>query len=280
MKPLVLRKILFATDLGADTLPAMRTARRLAELWDAALDVVYAKDGAPHDADLDDRIREWVEQTGGPIDVQVLSGPAGALITQEAARTQADVIVLGRHRNRAGNPGSTADRVVRTAHVPCLILSQEMTLPLESVLVPVDVSEAARGELHVALTWASALRARGTRGSKSATRAHALYVRPDGSDDQGENARSLLRAEITAIRDRLADIAGIAIDEHVASGDIAPVILEQAEAKNADLIVLATRGTRIADDPLGSVSSAVVKVATRPVLLVPPEIWAAAGGSE
>ena len=273
MKPLIIRKILVATNLSPDEFPAIRSARRLSELTDARLHVVHAVEDVTDSATLDERIAKWVAEAGGNLDVRVLSGPPGPSITQEAARTEADVIVLGRHRNRPGKPNGTADRVVRTAHASCLILPTELTLPLKTVLVPVDITEAARGELNVALSWASALRGR-TPGRKDASaRIDALHVQSESQARAAEDLRSRLHDVVTAVRERFADIAGVSIEEHVAFGDVPAAILAAAEPSNTDLVVLGTRGERIADDPLGSVSSAVVKVAPGPLLLVPPEVW-------
>lgn len=277
MKPLALHKILIATDLTPEMLPALHSARRLAELSGASLHIIHCIEDGAGAEDLDARIAAHIADAGVPIEVRVLTGPAGALITQEAARTTADVIVLGRHRNRAGQPGSTADRVVRTAQTSCLVLPVELPLPLSSVLVPLDVTEAARGELEVALTWASALRRRAATGDAS-TRIFALHVRGEGAgDDSGPRER--LREEIVAIRNRFAHAAGVDIEPQLETGsDIARTIIANAESSTADLIVIGTRGNRIADDPLGSVSSGVVRDARTPILLVPPEVWRVAAG--
>lgn len=277
MKPLALRKILVATDLTPEMLPALRSARRLAELSGASLHVVHCiADGAAAE-DLDARIAAHISDAADAIEVRVLTGPAGPLITQEAARTTADVIVLGRHRNRADQPGSTADRVVRTAQASCLILPVELALPLSAVVVPVDVTEAARGELEVALTWASALRRRTATGDAS-TCIFALHVRGEDAGDESEPLRERLREEIVAIRNRFAHAAGVDIEPQLeTSSDIARTIIANAESRSADLIVIGTRGNRIADDPLGSVSASVVKYARTPILLVPPEVWRTAG---
>jgi nucleotide-binding universal stress UspA family protein len=201
----------------------------------------------------------------------VLAGPAAALITQEAARTEADVIILGGHRGRT--PGSTAERVVRTAHISCLIVPDHLELPLNSVLVPVDTTEAARGTLAVGLTWASALRRRGAANA-AATAVQVLHVMQEDPHRDETKLASKLRAEVTEISTGLADVAGVAIEQGVAaSRDVPGTILREAEKREADLIVLGTRAERIENDPLGSVSSAVVKSAATPILLVPPEVW-------
>ncbi len=276
MKPLALRNILVATDLGTDMLPALKSAIELAELAGAELHVVHA--GEAHAQHQRDRLGKQIEALsaalGQDLEVSLLAGPPAAAITQEAVRTQADVIVLGRHRNRAGSLGSTADRVVRTARVPCLILPVELTLPLASVLVPVDI-RSAPGPLSIALTWASALRRRVPHQQGTPTRVEALYVHSDPSANEPE-LESQLRAEVSAIEQRVAKIAGIGIEHHVDRDEnVAAAILQQAEKRDATLLVLGTRGKRITTDPLGSVSSAVTADATRPILLVPPEVWRA-----
>lgn len=271
MKPLVLRRILLATDLGADTLPAAESARQLAALSGAELHIVHSTETVTDPARIEEQIAAWVQRAGGDLEVNVLQGPAGALITQEAARTEADVIIIGRHRNRAGNPGSTADRVARTARVPCLILPAGLGLPIDSVLVPVDVNAAARGGLHAALTWASALKRRAAENEVAST-LHVLHVRSSDARES-EGAREQLKTEVDAIAGGLANVAGVRIEQHVEVGDIADTIMRGAAAHRAGLIVIGTRAKRVTDDPLGSVSAAVVKAATGPVLLVPPEVW-------
>jgi nucleotide-binding universal stress UspA family protein len=83
-----------------------------------------------------------------------------------------------------------------------------------------------------------------------------------------------LRAQVTDISTRVADAAGVAIEQDIANSlDVPGTILREAEKRGTDLIVLGTRGERVENDPLGSVSSEVVKSAGTPILLVPPEVW-------
>src|SRR5262245_30895462 len=157
MKPLALRHILVATDLSPNSLLAVENAQQLAGLCGAELHVLHVAETLDDPKAAEQRVTEALGKAAKKLDVNVMTGPAGPLITQEAARCEADVIVLGGHRRQPGAPGSTADFVVRTAHVSCLILPATLTLPLRSVLVPVDANDTAHGALIVALTWASAL---------------------------------------------------------------------------------------------------------------------------
>jgi nucleotide-binding universal stress UspA family protein len=272
MKPLALRNIVVATDLETTADAALDSARRLADLSGAGLHVVHSLEEATRSPGLNERIEALKADI--PQGVTLLSGPPGANITQEAVRTNADVIVLGRHRDRANALGSTADRVVRNARVSCLILPESLPLPLGTVLVPVDVGEAS-GPLAAGLTWASALRRRQHKEPDARTRVIALHVRSGDGAASGD-IRARLHEEVAAINRELADITGITIEEQFAEDDdVAARIYAEAEADGADLIVLGTRAQRLATTPLGSVSSAVVKRADRPVLLVPPEVWRA-----
>jgi universal stress protein E len=64
-------------------------------------------------------------------------------IMQRAAEVGADWIVLGGHRSRgpfADLLGTTADRVIRTSTLPCLIASRALETFPRHVLVPTDFS--------------------------------------------------------------------------------------------------------------------------------------------
>jgi nucleotide-binding universal stress UspA family protein len=275
MKPLAIRSILVATDFGTDTVPALQSVFELAELAGSTVHVVHAGIAAPGDNRIDANIAKLQSALGREVEVSLLAGSAPAAITEEATRTRADVIVLGHHRNRAGAPGSTADRVVRTARIPCLILPVRLELPLGHVLVPVDVGNVS-GPLDVALTWASALRRRKPDNAGESTRVEVLHVHSSNAAD-AEELEARMHGEVDAIRQRLAHVAAVDIQERVArQDDIPSSIIEHAEQQHSGLLVLGTRAKRIETDPLGSVSSAVVARATRPVLLVPPEVWQSA----
>jgi nucleotide-binding universal stress UspA family protein len=238
MRPLSLRTILVATDLSEAMLPALQTARQLSELAASQLHVVHgSKDPVPRA-----RIRQHLasEKLDEIAEARAVEAPASATIIQEALRLKADVIVLGPHRpNRTDSLGSTADRVVRIASSPCLILPRALPLPLGHVLVPVAASESARGALAVALTWASALRRRSPSGAS--TRVVALHVTEPGSSNS--DAVQHLAREVDAVRERLATLAGVNIEQLIEeSKDPADAILKHSG--DADLVVLGSRGLR------------------------------------
>lgn len=163
MRPLVLNNVLAATDLAPGSGDAIRAAAALAALAGARLRVVHASRDGP---DAEGALREHVRRSAPrAAEGAVLAAPAGTpheVVLHAARRAAADVIVLGPHRPGGGGLGSTADRVVRGAGAPCLVVPRPLDLPLRRVVAAIEPSDSGRGALLVALTWASALRRPGT----------------------------------------------------------------------------------------------------------------------
>jgi nucleotide-binding universal stress UspA family protein len=269
MHLLVLQNVLAAADLDGGSATALAAAAELARLSGAGLHVVHAADstGAAAERALAAAVRSAAPYAAASTCVE--AGPAAGVVAREAERLGADVIVLGPHRGRPGESralGGTADRVVRAAEIPCLVVPAPLRLPLRTVLAPVDLSEAARGALAVALAWASALR---LPGAVDADRTRLTVLHVEGAD--GEAGLEAVRREVEGVRRRVANFAGVRVEEVAERGeDAAAAILRRADAGAADLVVMGTRGMSGAGEMLGSVSSAVVRGARCPVLLVPP----------
>ncbi len=266
MSVLGIRTILFGTDLHDALVPALRSAAELAKLTDAHLHIVHTTERAIPETRLEEHLRAAGIENNARAEGRILVGPPGALITEEAARLKADVIVMGPHRPQWKKLGSTAYRVVYGAQTPCLMLPVPLTLPLRNVLVPLDISQPARGPLAVGITWASALRQRDRNAPTTVTTLHV-------TDRADNNAANSLADEVERVRSRFIAATGININDAVESGAPANVILRRAAQDAADLIVMATRGQQPREAALGSVSLEVVRKSERPVLLVPPNVW-------
>lgn len=267
---LTLRSILVATDLGEASRPALRTGARLAQLAGAGLHLLHVADDPPPggEARLREHFRLAVPDAPGPDGVAVIPGSPAAVTVEHAVRLGADAVILGPHRRQgaAGAMGSTAASVVVAAPCPCLVAAAELRLPLERVVVPVDLSEIAGGALSVALSWASALRPPGGEA-----RLTALHVAPDPAS---ATAGQAVREEVRRARARAGGAAHVEILERVAPGsDPVEEILRAALAEPADLLVMGTRGAAGAASGFGSVSAAVAREAPCPLLLVPPAAW-------
>jgi len=292
MELLHLRVVLAAIDADDSASNVLRSAHELASAAGASLHVVnVAPMGSKHQSassaedvrsEAMTRLLDRVGLTASDVPRHLLSGDPAHLIRSLADKLGADVIVLGRHRGRRADTrglGSTALAVVTNSWAPCLVLSSDMRLPLERVLVPVDLSDTSRGALGVALAWASALRG-ATRNGESAPDAAvnltALFVDKSTSvaGDVGKQTRAL-ENELHRLRQDAGTWASVDIAGVRRSGsDVAATIADYAAENASDLVVLGTRGLGLDDvGRLGSVSLDVVRRAPVPVLLVPPAVW-------
>jgi len=289
MKLLHLKVVLVAVDSDESALDTLRSASEFARTAGASLHVVHVTTlGRPVRAQPSRESTEcdpWslFESAGLPaneIRLHLIAGEPVHVIRSLADKIRADVIVLGRHRGRPAlgkEMGSTALGVVNNSWAPCLILAGAMRLPLERVLVPVDLSRTSRGALVVGLSWASALR--GTRAlagsaSDDTVSLRALLVERLDSSAADFNERAL-DEELDRLRRDAGSWANVTIDcAVVANSDVPRAIADYATDEHADLIVFGTRGLgQDAIGRLGSVSLGVARRVATPLLLVPPAVW-------
>jgi universal stress protein E len=290
--PFRIRAILAASDLSEGAGQILHAAGALAALTGARLHVIHAEEpngprGVPEpEVQEDDPAYRKLErqiQASVPPSADVTShlvagGRAHEVILDRAREVEADLIVLGPHRTRpAGDRvlGTTADRLVRTSEVPCLIVPQAVSLPLRCILVSADLSEAAATALGVAFQWACALRMPTASGGTTCLR--VLHVLPDGSASNGDaeaGAERELHEQVETARKRMGGATKLKIEEELVHGeDPAAEILRTARERGADLLVMGTHGHgSLARALIGSVSSTVVRRTECPLLLVPPGI--------
>jgi nucleotide-binding universal stress UspA family protein len=138
----------------------------------------------------------------------------------------------------------------------------------QAVLVGVDDSDASRAAIALAAQEAGyrgaplvAVRAYSGERSLSVPATRLAPVLPTAEDERAE-AESCLRE---AIREVLGDQAD-GVEIHAVLGLAGRKIVETAQRVNAQLIVLATRGSPAL---LGTVSQYVLRKAPCPVLVVP-----------
>jgi nucleotide-binding universal stress UspA family protein len=289
MRPVTLRTVVVATDLDRSSDAAVDTAHRLAQAAGGALHVIHALSprkvgdaGAPTPDDHADAVRAVLRRASVAEDdakIHLIPGAPGDTIRSFADRMTADVIVVGPHRERdhAGNRyplGGTARAVTVGAFAPCLVVAKPLRLPLERVLVPIDLSDTARGALLVGLSWASAL-----RGEATADRMTALTVlHVDAIDEDASNATATsVDRELEILRRSAGGWAGVTVRGLTEkSADAAQTIVNFAMEHEADLVVLGTRGLGLDQVArLGSVSTSVATRLQLPMLLVPPAVWRA-----
>lgn len=295
MSSLVLDSILVATDLTEGSDHLVRAAGAIAAVMGAELHVVHAFDvqTLPYArGGVGDTFSEWTREARRRMDAQlaralpttssvriashdVVVYAAHKAITDGAERASADLIVLGPHRARGsagGFLGTTADRVIRTASAPCLIVPDDLALPTRRVVVPIDLSEPARAALDLGVEWTRVL------GPEAADERdlRVLHVAPTdaemGLDEAAIQAELEREAEKSIARTSAGDLD---LRCQVVPGDApAAVIVEYASREEADLVVMGTHGYgAVRRSLIGSIASGVAREAPCPVLLVPPALW-------
>ena len=288
MRLLHLRVVLAAIDTDEASVSIVEAARELALVAGAKLNIVHAWSPSNSPATLAERestlrsivVRAGMKPTEVPIHVRV--GEPTHVIRSLADRLRADVIVLGRHREQlanAGRLGSTALAIVTNSWAPCLVLSRPMRVPVERILVPVDLSDTSRGALVVALSWASALRGaemlHGPTMNDSVSLTSLFVDRVRDTREISSSHAQQLDDELNLLRRDAGTWASVAIEGNViAANDVPEAIAEYARDHQVDLVVLGTRGLGLDGvGRIGSVSLAVSRQLDIPLLLVPPAVW-------
>ena len=303
MAAAAIRRILATTDFGETSDEVLRQAGALAVRAGAELHILHVEemprtprdDAAPktsigrealqtaRDA-LEGQVRRCLPALV-PTSQEVLAGAAHGVICRRAAELSADVVLVGPNRGgtaRAHFLGTTADRVIRTVHVPCLVVRAPIPLPLQRIGVPTDLSKPAGHALRVGIAWSRILGATGETDTPSEVRViHTGW--PVYRDDDPSYAERVLQPSMRAqIEEALAsDLADVGDAEsrtrapNVSSDVVwankpAEAIVAWTRKRRIDLLVMGSEGLGgVRRALLGSTASAVSRQAPCSVLIVP-----------
>jgi universal stress protein E len=265
-----------------DGTEALVTGLELERLWDA--DVVFvhavsrdrladslAGDWIPQNRpreileqakqDLSERLRKLAPQPLRDPHLEVRSGSPHRVLTELARNLRAQMIVVGAaDRTAAPWLGSTADRVLRKAACPVLMVRGQLPLPPTRLLVPVDLSALSAEAVDACAAWL-----RRFPGAAPA-RVELLHVSPELTAEPG---RARAERELSRLLGACPQAAGFTAQ--VRSGPVMPEILAQLEESHAQLVVLGTHGRGGFERyMLGSVAADIARTAPTSVLMVPP----------
>lgn len=210
------------------------------------------------------------------IDCTVENGKPAQVIIDHAARGAGVLIAMTTH-GRTGierwRLGSVADRVVKAAKSPVLILraesgSRTRTVPeLKRLVVPLDGSSAAelaldhaaevarRMHLEVALTYVRTL---------TISKAYLEILLPRDADLEKTHGHRYLEQKVQELQSRGIQSASYEVLE----GDVATEIMHLADGAN-NLVVMTTHGSSgFRRHGLGSIADRVVCHSKSPVLVV------------
>lgn len=282
------RSLLAATDLSAPCDHVLRAAGALAAHVGAELHVLHVVEGAggeeeddaaggPFEAAREELARQLARCL--PPGAAAASGEVrgGAVHEAVAARVDevaADLLVVGPGGESAAGAhflGSTADRLLRTTRIPCLVVRGRFEPPLGGIGVPTDFSDPARQALHLAFRWAAALTGGASEGAPvRLAHVDSPVTQIDVPDHEETTLRPRLAAEIEAAA--AATGAVVAAEADVLWDNLASQRLcRWAEQRALALLVVGTHGrSGLPRFLLGSLATRLAREAPCSVLLVPP----------
>lgn len=290
-----LRRILVCTDLSPPARHAAVRAARLAAAAGARLDLVSVlstdwlgrvqahlqgpiDDVGPRLREatrqrLDELARELREAGAGEVEGRLLEGAVVPTLAAEAERGGADLLVLGARGAgflRRALLGSTAERLVRKARCPILVVKQAPHEPYRRGLLALDLSPVARRVIAAGRAVAPDARLLPLHAFELLYESKMHYAGVDEATIR--RYREAARAEAAARFDELLRAAGV--DEGLLAallvhGDPVASILEQEQERDCDLVVVGKQGeSRFEELLLGSVTKHVLGESQADVLVV------------
>jgi nucleotide-binding universal stress UspA family protein len=306
-----IKKIIWASDGSDESEEALNYAIFLARIFRSEITGVYVIEMHPrllydYARDPDSELYSWVEQTAENHKERLISeaeisgiqgiafrtavsiGDPSEEIVKLARRKKADLIVLGVRGLGLIDKmlvGSTTLKVLRKSRIPVLSVRKRgrgEAIELRNILVPLDIYDKEDSALDYAVDLAQAIKA-----NISVVYAYRLFdyaaieegKTPSGINELGEEALKFFSSELAARvegpRERLKRDgmeAGSEITTDLIEGKTPAMrIVEYANSKNTDLIVINTHGRKgIKKIMMGSVTEKVVQESPCPVLALKP----------
>lgn len=284
-----MKHIMVATDFSERSDRALRRATLLARQSGASITLVTAVD--------EDRPRRLVEEEkreaevllremsatvrnvdGVPCDARVVLAEPSQAIVQAASEAGPDLLVIGPHRRQLFRDifvGTTAERTIRNAPCPVLMVNATPAGAYRHVLLTTDLSDGSWDAVtsyrklqladrlpHSMLYVFDAPMLRLAMTSDVTEREKRLYI-----EEEWRKASIALSNFITSIQ--IEPVASLLRYQETTAKD---EILAAAAEIPADLIVLATHGRRGLEKLLlGSVTEKVLRDSSIDVLAVPPQ---------
>jgi nucleotide-binding universal stress UspA family protein len=294
-----LRTVLIGTSLEEESDGVVRSGLAIARAAGARVELIHAFSGEPQlpgsetgpAADLargmaawgEERLRAQIARLGIKEDelagAEVLAGEPHRVLIDAASMAGADLIVVGATGCgvlAAELLGSTADRVLRKAACPVLVVRGELPVPPRRVLAPVDLSTLSGDAFRCGLDLLAQL-ARGERiGIRAVYALSFLDSLTRQRQEPGEiSAEEVERSSSEELRRFVAESpasADLAVETAVLPGEARFEILDELKKHPTDLVMLGTHGRGGLDRlMLGSVASTVARKAPCSVLMISPD---------
>lgn len=216
--------------------------------------------------------------------IEVVTGVPSRVLDEEARRYGTALLVVGAAEadGHGMRPlGSTAERVLRRAHVPVMVVRDERAAAPRRVVLGVDFSTGSMSAFTGGLEWLGRLVGSGReRGAERPLEITLLFVLSPFASVVGElevdydSAESIARGELERLIERQVEehrVSSANVIPAVVRGAPAQGILDQVVAMEADLVIVGTHGYGGRERlMLGSVAERVVREAPVSVLVFPP----------
>lgn len=212
------------------------------------------------------------------IRVEVREGRPADAVAETARDLGAELIVVGKHGENGHvreYTGRTADRLVRSSHVPVLLANPAPTPDPVRILVPLTYSSV----VPFIVGWAARIARRfdaeviALHVIGSAVLSHVLFMSsvPQGKSDLTQaEIDSVFSEETSEWKKKLVD-AGVPaerVKSQVVFGEVSQEVLAAADMYGASMIVMGSHAGPVRRALLGSAASAVLRKAEIPVLVV------------
>jgi nucleotide-binding universal stress UspA family protein len=217
-------------------------------------------------------LRGFAETLPAPnVSTQVRVGDEVAELTRRAKTWDANMVVLGGPRASAAS-GRTLHRLIRNLDAPALVIGPKGGQVLQHILVALDDAPIAAALVRWSQTMAKHFGAR-------LTLLHVLSDKlmsgnPGGVSDNVDVGRQVMINRAHAwMRELYHRAAGEPFTGRttVAVGPAGPVLLEHADAVEADMIVVGRNGRHaVGETELGAVTKLMLRAAQVPVAVIPP----------
>lgn len=233
--------------------------------------------------ELDRQIERLDIQKSELLGSEVRVGAPHRILTDAAQKVGADLIVVGATGSgplAAELLGSTADRVLRRAFCPVLVVRNELQVPPRRVLAPVDLSTLSGDAFRCGLCLVAQIAGGAdidVRSVFASSFLDALAVRQKTGEPLERVQRSAADELRRFVLENRPDIP-FHVETAVLSGEARQEILREMEERPVDLVILGTHGHGGMDRlVLGSVASTVARKAPCSVLVISPEAALAEG---
>lgn len=291
-----LHVILAATDFSEPAARALERAVQLAKTHGARLELVHTFDAAPvmpawgdpgggawvGEKMFMDGVRDQLERTRDaltkahdiPVHATLEVGPAHRQIAHHAQASNADLVVIGASGSSGFLQrllGSTAQNVVRTSHLPVLVVRTPVAGAYASLLAATDFSDDAMAAARLALRIAPGARLRLLHAFESVYDNDLARDSLDPAELKAmrQKARGHLSTHLDEERNALlSELPGSAVSTELRDGTPRDCLQTLVSEAQVDLLAIGAHGkTRWEAGLLGSTSQHAITQAACDVLV-------------